>query len=530
MDTRKDAFETQFFFYYYGHGLPEGLLLGDELYSKTALKKELALINARIKFIFLDSCSAEVLGSGEFLDFSTQSEGTVFITSSSLFEQAFTSIFTPILKAGLMGDADGYIPEQFAAPFFYKEINTKLSGEEKNYIQELYGFKEYYDYQEGTSEQEAQVKKILATIGIKDIPSRSHFSWLCEEVLPALKNNQERELFQSLYNYHELCSLDKKITPAEKKRIKLILEKAGFRKDNYITLNELFSYIRSRAAAIKTIRQTPTINTNMLSLKETIRLAYNENKIAVFLTYPGTIWVHRLTDENLLDLLVTLTPRLDAGDPVRINLSPGLYTFIIECERIKYRVDKMLFPKDQEIVLDLSDKNSRVIYREEPALEKNFFSYSYGVAGSFSVFNNTTLNVGGMPMLALQYNFNFTWGVIGLGIMSGCNWQTADAAEPFNYLAYPIMAYGRFITRFPVPYFIFFDLGGGSIIEQVIYSNPAKSAGWGSKGYFSTGLGAGVKLSDKFSLALKGHVALAIFDFDKYYITGLLGVELLNKF
>jgi len=523
--TCKDAFETQLFFYYFGHGLPDGLLLGNELYDKAILKKQLAAIDARIKFVFIDACSSEIMGDGDYLDFRAKAEGTVFITSSGLFEKAFTDIFTPILSAGLMGDADGFIPEEFAAPFFYSEISTKLSGEEKDFIQDKYGFKEYYDYRTVSPEKEKAARELFTSLGIKDIPRRPHADWIYEKLLPGIRNSLDKKLIETIYNYSEVCPLDKALSPADKARIILILGKVGFEKDNFVTLPELFSYIRARVTEKKIFHQTPTINTNLLAQKEPVRLSYNDNKIKVILKYPGTILVHRITDKNLLEQLLTLTPRLGDGAPVSISLPPDNYTFIIERDGVQYRLDKKLAAGDSETVLDFSDPSSMIIYNE-----KNFFSYSYGIGGSVFVTKAQKLIIGAMPVLTAQYNFSFPWGIIGLGIMTGMNWQTTttDTSDRLDMIAYPIALYGRFITRFTVPYFLFLDIGGGGFFEQWLFSNSARENDWGDGVYLTTGLGGGVKLSPKMSLALKGHFSWEINNI-KNDFTALVGIDLINK-
>ncbi|MBN2442562.1 MAG: hypothetical protein JXJ04_14505 [Spirochaetales bacterium] len=527
-----DVYETQLFFYYYGHGLPEGLLLGNELYGKAELKEQLSFIDTRVKFIFLDACSAEVMGTGDALDFRTQSEGTAFITSSGLFEQSFADIFTPILKAGIMGDADGFIPPQFAASFFYNEIITKLKGAERSFVRDLYDFKESYDFLSVSPQQELEVKHIFNSLGIEEIPPRLDFTRLSIELLPELKNNLEKKLIQSVYNYDDVCYLDKKLSSYEKKQLISILEKIGFKKDNFVTLVELFSYIRFRVTEKEILRQTPTINTNYLSRKEPVRLSYTENKIGVILKYPGTIFVNRVTDENLLDLLVTLTPRLGDDVPTRITLSPGKYTFFLKIDDVKYGLDMELSPGDDDIVLDPADKTSRVLYRVKDVDERDFFSYGAGISGSQSLVNNTSLKMGIMPTISFQYNFNFTWGIIGLGIITGLNWQTTkdDVTVAFDYLYWPLVINGRFTTKFSLPYFLYLDLGAGYAREQIFLGTSAGANDWGSRFYMSAGIGGGVNLSKNMSLALNTHIAGAVHSADNYYILLLPGLEFLNKF
>ena len=85
----------------------------------------------------------------------------------------------------------------------------------------------------------------------------------------------------------------------EKYKLLDSLAKVGFKKDKYVTLSELFSYIQSRVSNKNAYGQRPTITTSYMSFTEPVRLSYFENKINLRLTYPGTIFVKRIKEGNV---------------------------------------------------------------------------------------------------------------------------------------------------------------------------------------------------------------------------------------
>lgn len=358
-------FEIQFFFYYYGHGMPEGFWLGDELYSKSLLKEKMISLKARIKFIFIDACTSEVMGEEGYINFNNDSDGTVFITSSTLFQNSYTDIFTPVLKAGLMGDADGYIPVRFPTKFFYDEVINRLDSREGEIIRNFYNFKEFYDYNYETPFKELDARKLFTALGMETIPQRLHISTLHEKIFSGLVNSREKQLVQRMYNYNEVCSQKEHLSLSEKVLLKDILEKAGIKKDNFITLTELFSYIRDKMASGKVVQQTPTINTGNFLSREPVRLSYINNKVPLILNLGGTIYINRVISGNILENLTKFFPRLGDNTPAQIALLPGKYIIIVETENFKYQIEQELFTGDKEVIIEQPDWSAVIAFSEE---------------------------------------------------------------------------------------------------------------------------------------------------------------------
>lgn len=370
---------AQFFFYYYGHGNALGMLFGDEIYEKELLKAKVAAIGAQLRFVFIDSCSSQILGEGgNELDFSTRSEGTVYITSSTQFQDAYANIFTPTLAAGLMGDADGFIPDRIDTPFFYNEISSKLEEEEREFVYSLYGLSDYYEFREELEGDRRELEELFTRLGHDSIPSKIHINRLEEEVLRRVEHHKDEEAVLKSFGYSKISTLKKSISEAEKERLAKCLAKAGFKEDNYISLSELFAYIQSRVAAKSRQKQRATITTRYLDFKEPVPLSYFDNKVALLINYPGTVFIKKVVSENILQNIIRLATVLDDSSHVKLKLEPGIYRLFVETEEAKYKVDIELKPGADPVVLDRLDWSTLVNYRQgeewkdKRSLEKGF--------------------------------------------------------------------------------------------------------------------------------------------------------------
>jgi hypothetical protein len=119
-DSKADARQLEFLFYYSGHSDEEGLLIGEERYSYKDLRDSIKETGADVNIAILDSCSSGaftrlkggVRRSPFLLDESVKTQGHAFLTSSSEDEAAQESdriggsFFTHYLISGLRGAAD----------------------------------------------------------------------------------------------------------------------------------------------------------------------------------------------------------------------------------------------------------------------------------------------------------------------------------------------------------------------------------------------------------------------------------------
>lgn len=365
IEEQKEDVPAQFFFYYYGHGNAIGMLFGDEIYEKELLKEKVAAIGAQLRFVFIDSCSSQILGAEQNqLDFTTKSEGTVYISSSTQFQDAYTNIFTPTLEAGLMGDADGFIPDRIDTPFFYNEISSKLEGEEKEFVCSLYGLSDYYEYKEELETDRKELEALFTRLGHESIPRRIHINKLEDEILRRVEHHKDEEAVLKSFGYSKISTLREDISEAEKEKLAKCLEKAGFKEDSYISLSELFAYIQSQVAAKSRQKQRATITTRYLDFSEPVPLSYFDNKVALLINYPGTIFIKKVVSENILENIIRLANVLDDSSHVKLKLEPGSYRIFVETEEAKYKVDVKLKPGAAPVVLEKLDWSTLVNYRD----------------------------------------------------------------------------------------------------------------------------------------------------------------------
>ncbi len=111
---------TELVVYYSGHSDEEGMLLGDERFAWTELRRALDNVPADVRVVILDSCSSGSVVRAKggkarpafLVDESVDMRGTAFLTSSSADEAAQesdrlgASFFTHFLVSGLRGAAD----------------------------------------------------------------------------------------------------------------------------------------------------------------------------------------------------------------------------------------------------------------------------------------------------------------------------------------------------------------------------------------------------------------------------------------
>lgn len=111
---------TELVVYYSGHSDEEGMLLGDERFAWTELRRALENVPADVRVVILDSCSSGVVVRAKggttrpafLLDESVDVRGSAYLTSSSADEAAQesdrlgASFFTHFLVSGLRGAAD----------------------------------------------------------------------------------------------------------------------------------------------------------------------------------------------------------------------------------------------------------------------------------------------------------------------------------------------------------------------------------------------------------------------------------------
>lgn len=367
VEARSEGAECHFFFYYYGHGQPEGLLLNYKIYEKERLKAQVAAVGAKLRFVFLDSCKSQVLsGADEELDFSSTSEGTVYITSSTQFQKAYAGVFTPILKAGLMGDADGYIPDQIDAPFFYKEVISRLDSKEQEFVRSLYGLSEYYRYRESSERERQRVAALFTALGVDKIPGELHISEMESRILKGINNSHDEKLIAKSYNYSRICRLKEGMTGEDEERLVQAMRKVGFKRDGYVTLSELFSYIQSRVAAKEANGQRATITTGYLDFRQPIPLSHFDNKVELHLAYPGTLFIKRVGSGGVVESLVKIVTGLDAAESegVRLSLAPGRYDIIVETEKGRYKVEVELKADEPPLRLEQLSWSNLLEFRE----------------------------------------------------------------------------------------------------------------------------------------------------------------------
>ncbi|MBN1981742.1 MAG: caspase family protein [Chitinivibrionales bacterium] len=111
---------TEVLFYYSGHADERGLLIGDDVYEYSALKRFLNSIAADVHIAIIDACASGSLtrqkgGTARppfLFDASSQTEGHAYLTSAASDESAMESdqikgsFFTHALVSGLRGGAD----------------------------------------------------------------------------------------------------------------------------------------------------------------------------------------------------------------------------------------------------------------------------------------------------------------------------------------------------------------------------------------------------------------------------------------
>lgn len=109
------------------------------------------------------------------------------------------------------------------------------------------------------------------------------------------------------------------------------------------------------------------------------------------------------------------------------------------------------------------------------------------------------------PAASVSFNLSFPWGILGFGVMSGCNIQPtgAEAAYQANLLSIPVAASVRYTTNFASRLFGFVEAAGGIAVNMVLYKEayPDRTNSTALKPFFEPGAGVGVFLAPWFYLA-----------------------------
>jgi len=104
--------------------------------------------------------------------------------------------------------------------------------------------------------------------------------------------------------------------------------------------------------------------------------------------------------------------------------------------------------------------------------QQNYFSVSTGCGATFPLGDlSPAFNIAVTPIAAFDYNFIFRWGVLGLGIFTGCNIQkTSDeAAYQSLFLSVPAAVQLKYTTNSNFPLYGYEEANGGMTVNMFRY-------------------------------------------------------------
>ena len=166
---------------------------------------------------------------------------------------------------------------------------------------------------------------------------------------------------------------------------------------------------------------------------------------------------------------------------------------------------------------------------EDKRLQDNYFSVSTGCGATIPLGDlSPAFNIAITPVAAFDYNLTFRWGVLGLGIFTGCTIQkTSDeAAYQSLFLSIPAALHLKYATNFNSPLYGYGEASGGIAVNIFRYQEeyPGVSDDTVIKSFFSPGIGVGYSIMPWLSVSVFGNFLMIFFD-DTVYMGISPGVK-----
>jgi hypothetical protein len=155
------------------------------------------------------------------------------------------------------------------------------------------------------------------------------------------------------------------------------------------------------------------------------------------------------------------------------------------------------------------------------AASGNYFSLTSG-AGITIVVGAVSDAMGlGVPgVVTFTYNLDRDWGILGLGLVTGFQYQATkkDARYLYTMLTVPVGAEVCYRTKSMQPFFLTGLVGGGVTLNDVLYKEEYlfRENTFNLSAFAAPGIGVGYQISPKTSLALTTRMMMIFFQGSLY--------------
>jgi hypothetical protein len=151
----------------------------------------------------------------------------------------------------------------------------------------------------------------------------------------------------------------------------------------------------------------------------------------------------------------------------------------------------------------------------------NYFTVTSG-AGVTIVVGAVSDAMGlGVPgMVSFSYNLDRDWGILGLGVLTGVQYQATkkDARYLYTMLTVPIGAEVSYRTKAMLPFFLTGAVSGGVTLNGILYKEEYlfRDDVLNISAFAAPGVGLGYQLSPRTSLALTARMMMIFFQGSLY--------------
>jgi hypothetical protein len=151
----------------------------------------------------------------------------------------------------------------------------------------------------------------------------------------------------------------------------------------------------------------------------------------------------------------------------------------------------------------------------------NYLSLSSG-AGITLVVGAVSEAMGlGVPgIVSFTYNLDRDWGILGLGVMTGVQYQATkkDARYLYTMLTVPVGAEVSYRTKSMLPFYLVGTVSGGVTLNGILYKEEYlfRDNTLNFSAFAAPGIGLGYQLSPKMSLALTARMMMIFFQGSLY--------------
>ena len=155
------------------------------------------------------------------------------------------------------------------------------------------------------------------------------------------------------------------------------------------------------------------------------------------------------------------------------------------------------------------------------AASGNYLSLTSG-AGVTIVVGGVSDAMGlGIPgLVSFTYNLDRDWGILGLGVVTGVQYQATkkDARYLYTMLTVPVGAEVSYRTKSMLPFFLVGSVSGGVTLNGILYKEEYlfRDNTLNLSAFAAPGAGLGYQLSPKTSLALTARLMMILFQGSLY--------------